>query len=511
MLLCAASAAAVAFCAPQSRAQCSAEDDPESYGCQLQQVAPTPSTTQSPASPAVLTMQETPQQGTPRADFSTDASADQSLSGGANYTEQALRNGLSATSPQSGRPLPPEPPTEFQRFVAATTGRMLPVYGAKLFAAQPASFGPIDQAPAPQDMVVGTGDELRIRIWGQINFSANLRVSREGEIYLPKAGAVHVAGLAFSSVAGHLRQALERVYRNFELSVDMGEIHSIQVYVTGQARQPGEYTVSALSTLVDAVFQSGGPSRSGSMRHVELKREGKVITDFDLYALLVKGDKTGDVQLQAGDVLFIPAAGSEVALVGSVRQEAIYELRGQESIEELLDASGGRTAIASGGRISVERIEDHAQRRAFELEADAAGLATLLADGDIVRINPIASNYRETVTLRGSVANPGRFLWHAGMRLSELMPDRDSLVSRDYWWRRTQLGLPAPEFAPTLDGFGPQSETRIFPGRQYGGIQDKVTAAIQSSKRGALQMPFPAGSCSRSPQRTIHPRRCERP
>ena len=496
MLLCAASAVVVAFCAPQSRAQCPAGEDPDSYGCQLQQVAPTPSTTQSPASPAVLTMQETPQQGTPRADFSTDASADQSLSGGANYSEQALRNGLSATSlrasPRGGRPLPSEPPTEFQRFVAATTGRMLPVYGAKLFAAQPASFGPIDQAPAPQDMVVGTGDELRIRIWGQINFSANLRVSREGEIYLPKTGAVHVAGLAFSSVAGHLRQALERVYRNFELSVDMGEIHSIQVYVTGQARQPGEYTVSALSTLVDAVFQSGGPSRSGSMRHVELKREGKVITDFDLYALLVKGDKTGDVQLQAGDVLFIPPAGSEAALVGSVRQEAIYELRGQESIEELLEASGGRTAIASGGRISMERIEDHAQRRAFELKADAAGLATLLADGDIVRIKPIASNYRETVTLRGSVANPGRFLWHAGMRLSELMPDRDSLISRDYWWRRTQLGLPAPEFTPSLDGFGPQSETRSFPGQQYGGYPKQQTGRSPNAVSGARLQPQPS-------------------
>ncbi len=503
MLLCAASAAAVAFCAPQSRAQCSAEDDPESYGCQLQQVVPTPSTTQSPASPAVLTMQETPQQGTPRADFSTDASSDQSLSGGANYTEQALRNGFSASnlraSPQGGRPFSPEPPTEFQRFVAATTGRMLPVYGAKLFAAQPASFGPIDQAPAPQDMVVGTGDELRIRIWGQINFSANLRVSREGEIYLPKAGAVHVAGLAFSSVAGHLRQALERVYRNFELSVDMGEIHSIQVYVTGQARQPGEYTVSALSTLVDAVFQSGGSSRSGSMRHVELKREGKVITDFDLYALLVKGDKSGDVQLQAGDVLFIPSAGSEVALVGSVRQEAIYELRGQESIEELLEASGGRTAIASGGRISVERIEDHAQRRAFELKADAAGLATLLADGDIVRINPITSNYRETVTLRGSVANPGRFLWHAGMRLSELMPDRDSLISRDYWWRRTQLGLPAPEFAPSLDGFGPQSETRSFPGQQYGGNSGQRYGGYLKQQTGRSPNAVPGGQLQPQP------------
>jgi hypothetical protein len=129
----------------------------------------------------------------------------------------------------------------------------------------------------------------------------------------------------------------------------MGEIHSIQVYVTGQARQPGEYTVSALSTLVDAVFLSGGPSGAGSMRHVELKREGKVVTDFDLYALLVKGDKTGDVQLQSGDVLFIPAAGPQVALLGSVRQAAIFELRGRKSIEELLEEPAEEPASPPAG------------------------------------------------------------------------------------------------------------------------------------------------------------------
>ncbi len=472
MLLWVAGAAVLAFCAPRLRAQCSAEDDPDSLACQLQQDAP-PSSSASQDSSSGLNPGQQPPQMTPQADRSTDASANNSLFGGPSYTEQGLSTNLKTSGQQAGASFPPEPPTEFQRFVSATTGRMLPIYGARLFARQPASFGPLEQAPAPEDMVVGTGDELRIRIWGQVNFSANLRVSREGEIYLPKAGAVHVAGLPFSSVAEHLRAALERVYRNFELSVDMGEIHSIQVYVTGQARRPGEYTVSALSTLVDAVFQSGGPSPAGSMRHVELKRAGKVVTDFDLYALLVKGDKTGDTQLQPGDVLFIPAAGPEVALLGSVRQAAIYELRGQQSLAELLDAAGGRTAVASGGRISVERIENHAQIRAFDVKADAAGLATPLADGDIVRINSIVSNYSQTVTLRGSVASPGRFLWHAGMRLSDLMPERDALVSRDYWWHRTQLGLPAPEFFPSLDAFTSQPETSRFPRQQAGRLPEQ--------------------------------------
>jgi protein involved in polysaccharide export with SLBB domain len=206
--------------------------------------------------------------------------------------------------------------------------------------------------------------------------------------------------------------------------------------------------VSALSTLVDAIFASGGPSSSGSMRHIELERDGKVLTDFDLYELLIKGSKAGDMQLQPGDVLYIPPSGFQVALLGSVRKTAIYELRGQESLGNVLDMAGGRTSTAASSRISIDRIADRADRRAFELTDDAAGLETRLNDGDIVRIDAITSKYSDTVTLRGAVANPGHFSWAAGMHLSDLMPDRDSLVTRGYWWRRTQLGLPASEFMP---------------------------------------------------------------
>ena len=423
--------------------QCSDENDPGSVDCELSQ----PVNTSSPTgeSPASLSLSQQQQQQ-PRADRSSEASANGSLSNGENYTEQPTPEQLSPESRRVQPAIRPEPPTEFQNFVAATTGQMLPIYGAELFSDRRATFGPILNAPAPADLLIGAGDQLRIRIWGQVNFSANLLVSRAGEIYLPKAGAVHVAGLTASQAQDHLHQALDRIYRNFELSVDLGEIHSIQIYVTGEARRPGEYTVSALSTLVDAVFTSGGPSSAGSLRHVELKRDGKVITDFDLYALLVNGDKTGDTQLQPGDVLFIPATGPQVALLGSVRQPGIYELRGQQLLGAAIDAAGGRTAIADGARISVDRIVDHTQRRTIELTADAGGLGSVLADGDIVRVDPIESAYRDTVTLRGSVANPGRFRWHVGMRLSELLPERNALVTRGYWWRRTQLGFPALEF-----------------------------------------------------------------
>ncbi len=421
-------------------AQCPGGADPDALGC-----AVLPNQSSDPfGSPASVSIQEGSGPASPSPDNSSLASAVGSLSPGAGHAERSL--GMSGSSQAAApRALPPESLNEFQRFVSATTGHTLAIFGANLFNSMPTSFGPLDHGPAPGELIVGTDDELRIRIWGQVNFSADLRVSREGEIYIPKVGAVHLAGLPFSVVAAHLREAVDRVYRNYELSVDMGEIHSIQIYVTGHARRPGEYTVSALSTLVNTVFSCGGPSSEGTMRHILLKRAGKVAADFDLYALLVSGDKTGDVQLEAGDVLFIPPVGPQVALFGSVRQSAIFELRGTESIGNLLDTAGGTTALATNAHLSLERIENH-QRTAFDLTADFEGWATPLADGDIVRIDPILPDFRQAVTLRGAVANPGRFRWHEGMRLSELMPERDALVKRNYWWRRTQLGLPAPEF-----------------------------------------------------------------
>jgi protein involved in polysaccharide export with SLBB domain len=367
-----------------------------------------------------------------------------------NYTDlgQQLSRQGNLQNPAQQMQLPPEPLTEFQKFVASTSGQVLPIFGANLFRRVPSTFAPLNMTPVPSNYVIGPGDELRVRVWGQITFQANLQVDRAGEVYLPQVGPVHVAGMPFSDLDGHLRQAIGRVYRNFDLTADIGQIRSIQVYVAGQARRPGVYTVSSLSTLVDALFVSGGPSIQGSMRHIELRRGSDVVTDFDLYNLLVHGDKSKDVKLLPGDVIFIRPVGAEVAVTGSVRNSAVYELREGESLDGLIADAGGVSAVAAEARISIERISDHQDRFAMEVAYDANGLKTPLADGDLVHVYSIVPLYQKTVTLRGNIANPGRFAWHAGMHVSDLIPDKESLITRNYWWKRAQLGLPAPEFEP---------------------------------------------------------------
>jgi protein involved in polysaccharide export with SLBB domain len=367
-----------------------------------------------------------------------------------NYTDNEQLNRQQSQNNRLQEPrLPPEPLTEFQKFVASTTGQILPIFGANLFRRVPSTFAPVDMAPVPPDFVLGPGDELRIRVWGQLSFQANVRVDRSGEIYLPQVGPVHVASVPFSQLDGQLRSAIGRVYHNFDLTVDLGQIRSIQIYLAGEARTPGVYTVSSLSTLVDALFVGGGPNTQGSLRNIELRRGNETVAHFDLYELLVRGTKSNDAKLLPGDVIFIPSVGPQIAMTGSVKSPAIYELLPGEVLSGALSNAGGVSTVAAGARISVERIQDHKDRQAMEMAYDKDGLATPLADGDIVRVFSIVPRYGKTVILRGNIANPGRFAWHPGMRVSELIPDKDSLVTRNYWWRRTQLGLPAPEFEPT--------------------------------------------------------------
>lgn len=392
--------------------------------------------------------------------------------------------------------LPPEPLTEFQKFVASTTGQVLPIFGANLFRQVPSTFAPLDMVPVPPDYVIGPGDELRIRVWGQVNFRADLRVDRSGEIYLPQIGQIHVAGMPFSALDEHLRAAIGRVYRNFDLTADVGQIRAIQVYLAGEARRPGVYTVSSLSTLVDALFASGGPSPSGSLRHIELRRGGKVVADFDLYDLLVHGDKSKDVPLQSGDVIFIPPVGPQVAVTGSVRNPALYELRSGESLADVIADAGGASGLAAEARVSIERIDNHRDRQAMEVAWDQAGLATVLGDGDLIRVFSIVPMYQKTVTLRGNTANQGRFAWHRGMRISDLIPDKDSLITRNYWWRRAQLGLPTPEFEPlqSFPGLRQPAAPLDLPRRrlmenQPGGMTDD-----QSAQNGQDGTDNPAGS-----------------
>ena len=330
---------------------------------------------------------------------------------------------------------------EFQNFLEQSVGRALPMYGYNLFNQPPSTFAPISDIPVPQDYVIGPGDEIVLTGWGQVDINLRVTVDRNGAISLPKVGTVNVTGIKYQDLEGYLKNQIGRVFRNFQLSVSLGKLRSLQVFVVGQAKRPGVYTVSSLSTLLNALFMSGGPSPNGSMRHVQLKRAGKVITDFDLYDMLLKGDKSKDVQLLSGDVIYLPPVGALAAIAGSVNTEAIFELKGNESLADLLELAGGLTNVAAGQKVTVERIHGREIRKVDEFQLDKNGLAKLMQDGDVVMVYAISQRFDNAVKLQGNVAAPMRYIWKEGMRITDLLKDANALIPGAYWARQNSGAL----------------------------------------------------------------------
>ena len=387
----------------------------------------------------------------------------------ATATGPAAQPGGSLTSPTIGNPLPqrqqprlnllgdprdpriaePTPPLperiEFQDFVTHSTGRDLPVFGSELFRNVPTTFAPVDNIPVSSDYVIGPGDEIVVKAWGQLDVDYSAVVDRTGTISLPKVGTINVAGIKYQDLQSYLKAAIGRVFRNFELTASLGQLRAIQVFVVGQARRPGSYTVSSMSTLVNAVFAAGGPSIKGSMRSIQLKRGNKVVTELDLYDLLIHGDKSKDAALLPGDVIYIAPVGALAAITGSVNVPAIYELKKEGTLGDLVGWAGGLSSTALGQKATVERIEGRKTRKVDEFQLDASGMQARLRDGDLATIYSVSPRFDNAVTLRGNVSQPARMPWRSGMRVSDLIPSVDVLITRQSWQRRNQIAAVAQQ------------------------------------------------------------------
>ena len=271
----------------------------------------------------------------------------------------------------------------------------------------------------------------------------------------------------------------------------MGQLRSIQVFVVGQARRPGTYTLSSLSTLVTALFATGGPSVQGSLRDIQLRRNGQTISHFDLYDLLIFGDMSKDAPLLPGDVIYIPPVGPQVAISGDVHVPAIYELKGTTSVEQALRFAGGLSATASLLRASLERLDAQKNRTVLDMTLQGAGLATPAAASRHPARAPHLSAIPERCYPARQCCGTGRFAWHPGMKLSDIIPDSQSLMTRDYWERRNQLGVPGPEFKPEYDN-NPDYYSRDLNGYQTGTAQyDANGVPIYNGQSAAECQPGP--------------------
>jgi len=299
-------------------------------------------------------------------------------------------------------------------------------FGYDLFEGVPTTFAPATDIPVPADYVVGPGDTIEVHLVGNRKGRYSLVVGRDGQINFPELGPISVAARRFTEVREELQERVQDQMIGTQASISIGELRSIRVFVLGDAQTPGSYTVSGLSTITNALFVSGGVKKIGSLRNIQLKRNGKTVTTLDLYDLLVRGDTSADARLMPGDVIFVPPVGRTVSLVGEVRRPAIYELKNETTAAELVALGGGLTEQADPTLATLERVNENRQRVIINVNLNQAG-ATKLLPGDVLRVPAIRPVFENAVTIDGHVYRPGEFEFREGMRLLDVIPSLDEL------------------------------------------------------------------------------------
>lgn len=313
----------------------------------------------------------------------------------------------------------------------ATKSGSLKRFGLDLFAGSPSTFAPISNVPVPSNYTVGAGDEIVIQLFGKENQTYRLRVNRAGVINFPELGPVQVAGMKFSEVRQSLTTRVEEQMIGMRADISMGELRSMQIFVMGDAYKPGAYTVSALTTISQAIYFSGGLSDSGALRDVQLKRDGKVIAKLDLYDLLLKGDASDDLRLMPGDVVYIAPVGPTVAIKGQVNRPAIYELKPGENYQNAVAMAGGFTANADDTQVEVKRYQPNGSREVLTLDlTQNQAKRTALKNGDAITIAKKNEELTRYIELQGDVAQPGYREWKPGIKVSDLFSSLDSAFNR---------------------------------------------------------------------------------
>lgn len=276
----------------------------------------------------------------------------------------------------------------------------------------------------PLDYVIGIGDEIQLTLWGSVDGDLRLTVDNAGRIAVPRVGPVLVAGLRYADLNEAISRRVGQVFKNYQVSASLGRLRGIRVYITGFAQRPGSYNISSLSTIVSALMQAGGPSAAGSFRQIELRRAGKPAVKFDLYDLLLKGNRAADLPLQSEDVVHIGPVGAQLAVLGSINKPVIAELKPGETIEDALNMAGGFNPVADRSRLSIERLSDRNDRRVSEL-ALPAGASQPLSNGDIIRAFssvaaalPQHKQYKR-VRVEGEVQRPGEYVLSPNSTINE--------------------------------------------------------------------------------------------
>jgi protein involved in polysaccharide export with SLBB domain len=379
--------------------------------------------------------------------------------GGAS-TPQLNEAGSGAAGPSRTAAMPPPELSSIERSFhtldsgappAAPSAANLSQFGYALFDSRVSTFAPVNDVPVGRDYVIGPGDELKALIWGRVNDKLDLTVQRDGSVLIPEIGPLQVAGLTFEQAKKLIELRGEQI-TGVQVDVTMGRLRTIPVFVMGEVQQPGAYTISALAHVSNVLAASGGITKVGTLRRIELRRDNQVVKVIDLYGMLLYGDTSQDLQLEPNDVIFVPVIGNVTAVAGDVKRPGIYELaRSSEGLDALLRLAGGISAFGYAQRVQVERVADHAQRIALDVDLNQLkGTHFTITDGDLVKVYPVLPEQKDVVVVHGNVNRPGNYQWYAGMRVGDLLRQSEGVASGTFFRYALIRRLAGPDKAVRL-------------------------------------------------------------
>jgi len=303
-------------------------------------------------------------------------------------------------------------------------------FGYDIFSIVPTTFAPVESIPVPPDYQIGPGDTFLIKIYGAVDVEYRLVVTREGKLLLPEVGEVQVAGLQFDEAKLVLSEEISNARVGARAVVTLADLHTIQILMVGEVSRPGSYTISGLSSLLNTLITTGGIKRSGSLRNIQVRRAGKVVSTMDLYQLLLNGFDQSNIYLRMGDVVFVPPIGPTVGIIGEINRPAIYEIKDEKTVQEIIDMSGGIQATAALQKTHIERISDAGSKTLVALDSPAKIAKTNIKNGDLIRVFPVLNKMDGVVLLGGHVIEPGGFEWYNGLRISQLLANSDVIRQR---------------------------------------------------------------------------------
>jgi polysaccharide export outer membrane protein len=300
-------------------------------------------------------------------------------------------------------------------------------FGYDLFDRAPSTFAPVTNVPVPTEYIVGAGDQLEVQLYGNQNRTLRLTVGRDGRINFPELGPISVSGQRFTAVQSSIESRVARQMIGVRASVSMGDTRSIRVYVLGEAKRPGSYTISGLGTITSALFAAGGVKPIGSLRNIQLKRNGQLVRNFDLYDMLIRGDSTDDAKVLPGDIVFIPPVGATVTVNGEVRRPAIYEVKSESRVNEVVQLAGGLTSEADTSKASLTRIDEKGQRTVRTVDLATSAPAQDVRNGDVLVVSRLKPTLDAGVVVQGYVYSPATYAYRDGLRLSDVIRSVDEL------------------------------------------------------------------------------------